>query len=419
MEGSTQDSPAKRAILPFYFTAAFSFIIVNILTVYSVEKFTNHFFQPALLAITHLAVLGWGTMIIIGASNQLIPVVAEKKLYSNNLPVVCFILLVPGICLIVHSFWNFQLSLGMYVGASMVFGALVLHSVNMFVTSRGTAKSNVAVDFILTAHAWLIMTVALGIVLLLNLRFGFLQADNLHYLRLHASVGMVGWFLLLVIGVSSRLLPMFLLSRTENKACLNMAWYLINGGLSFFLMEGLAFNSCIGKPLYTGIVLSGVLFYLAYVRTCFNSALRKKLDGGMKQTLLAIGCTSIPFILVVMANLYIKDAPSSLIIGYGYSFFAGFISTLIMGQTFKTLPFIIWMHKTSSGRSATLQPKDLYRENLVVLQMLLYMIGFSLFLCGVLFKSTSLMYTGSIITTFAALLYFGHVVYLMGKLRIV
>ncbi|MBS1511034.1 MAG: hypothetical protein JST86_09345 [Bacteroidetes bacterium] len=419
MEISAQESPAKKAILPFYLTAAFSFLLVNILTVYSVEKFTNHFFQPALLAITHLAVLGWGTMIIIGASNQLIPVVAEKKLYSNNLPVICFTLLLPGICLIVHSFWNFQLSIGMYIGAFIVLCALIMHSVNMFITSRRTAKSNVAVDFIMTAHAWLVMTAVLGIALLLNLRFGFLQADNLHYLRLHATLGMVGWFLLLVIGVSSRLLPMFLLSRTENKTYLNISWYLINGGLSLFLMEGLIFNSSIGKPLYTGIILSGVLFYLAYIRVCFTSALRKKLDGGMKQTLLAIGFTTIPFFLVVVSNLYIKDAPSSLIIGYGYSFFAGFISTLIMGQTFKTLPFIIWMHKTNSGKNSPLQPKDLYKEKLVLLQMLLYMIGFSLFLCGVLLKGTYLMYTGSAITTFAALLYFGHVVYLMGKLRIV
>lgn len=417
MEATTQYLPKKRTILPYYVIAAFSFLIVNLLTFFSVSKFSAHFFQPALLAITHLTVLGWATMIIIGASNQLIPVITDCKLYSNKLPVICLILLVPGVSMVVYSFWKFHLSFMMYGGVFLVLSALILHSINMFISSATAPKANVALDFILTAHVWLIITAVLGIVLLLNLRFGFLPSDNLYYLQVHASLGMVGWFLLLVIGVSSRLLPMFLLSRKEKKVYLNIAWYFINSGLVLFFVDGLILNSRVGKIFYAALILAGVLFYLAYVKTCFASGLRKKIDAGMKQSLLAIGLIALPFILFIIANLYLKNAPSSLIIGYGYSFFAGFISTLIMGQTFKTLPFIVWMHITKAGLNTTVQPKDLYKERLVLLQMFLYVTGFLSFLSGILLPLTSLRYAGSTLMAFAAFVYFGHVVHILKQLR--
>ncbi len=228
---------------------------------------------------------------------------------------------------------------------------------------------------------------------------------------------MVGWFVLLIIGVSSRLIPMFLLSRKEEKKYLSIAWYLINGGLILFFLEGLLLNSSYGKMYYTALIVAGVGFYLAYVRTCLTSALRKKIDAGMKQSLIAIGLITIPFFLVTAANFYNKDAPSNLIIGYGYSFFAGFVSTLIMGQTFKTLPFIVWMHITKAGQNSGTQPKDLYKEQLVLVQMLLYMTGFLAFLYGILIHATILMYTGGTIMSFSALVYFGHVVYVLKQLR--
>lgn len=416
MEVESRNLPAKRTIIPYYAAAAFSFVLVNILTLCSVDKFSNHFFQPVLLAITHLTVLGWATMIIVGASNQLIPVITGKSLFSTVLPVICFTLLIPGICLIVHSFWQFHLSFAMYCGSFLVLLALILHSVNMFITSKAVSK-NIAVDFILTAHVWLIATAALGIVLLFNLRFGFLPSDNLHYLRIHASAGIGGWFLLLVIGVSSRLLPMFLLSREEPKRYLSISWYLINSGLGLFFLEGLILNSALGKTFYTLLILTGVVFYLAYVRTCFKSALRKKLDGGMKQMLIAVGLMLIPSTLIMIANVFSKEAPSVILTSIAYSFFAGFISTLIMGQTFKTLPFIVWMHITGSGRHSDVQPKDLYNEQLVLLQMFFYTAGFLAFLCGMLLHISVLMYLGSSIMTLTALLYFGHVLYIIKQLR--
>ncbi|MEO6850364.1 MAG: hypothetical protein ABI166_07025 [Mucilaginibacter sp.] len=408
--------PGKRTIIPYYMAAAISLVAISILTLFSIRDFRGHFFQPHLLAITHLTVLGWGTMIIMGASNQLIPVIADKKLYSDHLPVVSFVLFALGTCLLVHAFWIFELGMMVFTGATLIIMALIVHVVNIILTMRQSA-SNIAVDYIVTAHLWLIVTASIGITLLLNFRFNLLPENHLRYLKVHASVGMAGWFLLLVIGVSSRLVPMFLLSRKEKKSYLTAAYYLINSALLLFLVDGMLFQTTEGVFFYIALLAAGLGCYLIFIVNCYQSAIRKKMDAGMKMTIVAISGIAVPFILLMAAAFFFQSTPASVILAYGYSFFAGFITTLIMGQTFKTLPFIVWMHLNKPDTIAEVQPKDLYEERLVTLQMYLYLPGFLLFLAGILFKHQWLMYPGCALMTAASLMYCGHVFHIVNKLR--
>lgn len=417
MNLSERHIPGKRTILPYYIAASLSLVIISVMTLFSIREFKGHFFQPHLLAITHLTVFGWGTMIIMGASNQLMPVITDQKLYSDKLPIAGFVLLTLGTCLLVHCFWKFDLGTPIFVGAFSVLTALILHSANIFMTASKSPLKNITVDFILTAHIWLILTAAIGITLLFNFRFGFLPADHLHYLKIHATAGMVGWFLLLVIGVSSRLIPMFLLSRNEVKIFLTAAYYLINAALLSFLIEGMIFRSGYGYLIYIMLISAGILSYVIYVRQCYKSAIRKKADAGMKVTLVAVCSIALPGIILLAYLLRAHEAPVSMITAYGYSFFAGFITTLIMGQTFKTLPFIVWMHLTKPDRLPELQPKNLYQENLVLLQIGIYLPGFLLFLSGILIQSQYLMYTGSTMMIIASIIYCGHVLHIIYQLR--
>lgn len=108
--------PSKFTILPYYATAAICFVLVGLLCLITAPAFTSHYFQPKLLAITHLAVIGWATMVIFGASNQLAPVIAEQKLYSEKIPFAVFFLKLIGIAMLVTSFWNFSFTWIAYAG---------------------------------------------------------------------------------------------------------------------------------------------------------------------------------------------------------------------------------------------------------------------------------------------------------------
>ena len=51
---------------------------------------------------------------------------------------------------------------------------------------------------------------------------------------------------------------------------------------------------------------------------------------------------------------------------YGMSILLGFITSLILGQAYKTLPFIIWLQRYQKlvGKVKTPLPKDLYSEKI-------------------------------------------------------
>src|SRR6187431_1175065 len=86
-----------KVVLPFYGYAAIAFFVGTLLLFLSASDINNHYFHPHTLAITHVMALGWGTMIILGASHQLVPVLIEGRLYSHKLAYTSFILAGLGI----------------------------------------------------------------------------------------------------------------------------------------------------------------------------------------------------------------------------------------------------------------------------------------------------------------------------------
>lgn len=198
-----------QVVLPFYLYAAVSFLIATILLFFSGAAFTQHYFHPKTLAITHSMALGWGTMMILGASHQLVPVLIERKLYSNILGYIAFALAGLGIPMLVYGFYIFDFGHLTQCGALLINLAIIVYLVNMGISMAKSGTENIHAKFVFTAILWLLLTTIIGGLLALNFTFNFLTHDSLHYLSLHAHIGIVGWFLLMVVGIGSRLIPMF------------------------------------------------------------------------------------------------------------------------------------------------------------------------------------------------------------------
>ena len=92
----SQNAPSPKVVIPHFVFGGLVWLVVTLLITFNSEAFTQHFFNPVLLSITHLLALGWITMVIFGALYQLIPVIVEVKLYSEKLAVFSFVLLGLG-----------------------------------------------------------------------------------------------------------------------------------------------------------------------------------------------------------------------------------------------------------------------------------------------------------------------------------
>ena len=101
-------------------------------------------------------------------------------------------------------------------GGRLVILAIIAYLINLAVSMVKSKHENVHAFFVFTAALWLLATATVGLMMVYNFTYPLMPKGSLDYLPLHAHIGIVGWFLLLVMGVGSRLIPMFLISKYNN-----------------------------------------------------------------------------------------------------------------------------------------------------------------------------------------------------------
>ncbi|CAN5745177.1 hypothetical protein BH10BAC3_BH10BAC3_09100 [soil metagenome] len=406
-----QKTTSHKVVIPFYIFAALSFLLAGILLLINTDVIQLHYFNPRTLAITHLMALGWGTMIILGASHQLLPVMIEGKLDSDLLAYLSFIFAAFGIPLLVTGFYLFHTGWLLQSGAILVNAAVVFYLVNVISSIYESRKFNVHACFMVTASLWLFATTFFGLLLVFNFTKLWLPSSSLAYLSLHAHMGLAGWFLLMVLGVGSRLIPMFLISKYTNNKTLWWIYALVNTALIGFIV--LKSTASIEQFYYAPflLVLIALLLFVVYCYKAFKLRIRKNVDEQMKVSLLSVALMLLPLISLLLVIYFITTSiQSNIVLLYGFCIFFGWLTAIILGMTFKTLPFIVWnkvYHNKATGKTPA--PKELFSELLFRAMAILYLAGFIVFATGIIILNDLLLKCGAGALIASALFYVGNV----------
>lgn len=407
-----------KVVLPFYAYASVAFLVASMLLFASAGNFTSHYFHPHTLAITHIMALGWGTMMILGASHQLVPVLIEGKLYSNLLAYISFVATAIGIPFLAYGFYVFDIGLHTQCGGILVIVAIISFLINLAVSMVKSKQENAHAFFIFTATLWLLATAVVGLLLLYNFSYSVLPKNSLDYLPLHAHIGIVGWFLLLVIGVGSRLIPMFLISKYNNTKQLWWIYGLINGGLLAFILIILytVNRSLLIIPLLA--IAAAIILFGDFCIRSYKQRIRKKVDEQMKVSLLSVLMMLLPllFLAIIITLLILSTKENTgLVLSYGFIIFFGWITAIILGMTFKTLPFIVWnkVYHHLAGKGKMPNPKDLFNDTIFKWMSVAYILGFVLFTTGILIQSIIILQIAATLLIITSLLYNWNVIKLL------
>ncbi len=406
--GSTQQTTSYKVVLPFYTYAAISFVIATLLLLINTSIVQEHYFYPQTIAITHIMALGWGTMIILGASHQLLPVLVEGKLVSNLLAYLSFAFCAVGIPLLITGFYQFKTGLLMQSGATLANIGVACYVVNVFRSIYASKKFDIHAWYVGAAALWLFSTTFFGLFLVFNFNFSILPATSIAYLSLHAHLGIIGWFLLLIIGVGSRLIPMFLISKYTNNKTLWQIFILINFGLLSFLFLRLAGFETVFYYISIAPILAAIILFGNHCRKAFSVRIRKNVDEQMKASLFSVAQMLLPFIAIIIALAILpSDKHYSIVLLYGFCIFFGWITAIIFGMTFKTMPFIVWnkVYRDKAYKGKTPAPKELFNDNVFNIMFISYMVGFTVFAGGIVFQNDILLKAGSAALLISALLY--------------
>ena len=361
------------------------------------------YLDPRVAGVTHLFTLGWLTLIIFGALGQLLPMALGAPIWSVRLGHAAFWLLAPGIALFAYGVTAGTLP-AMIPGVLLVAAGILLAVGNVAATLPRGRTRDVTWAGIALGVAFLALTLAFGLVLSHNLHSGFVAAARVRILAAHLHVALVGWGLIVIVGVSRRLLPMFMVAHGADGRWSRRALILLALGVPTLAVGLLA---QVPAAAWTGALLldAGVAAFL-WQTALFYRARARRLDTGMRFVR-----ASLPFLAAcaVLGPVLLAAGPAHtrLATTYVVTGILGFLVPFVTGFLYEIMPTLAWTARFGGrlNRGRVPAVTDLYSARAARWQLTLHVAGVVLLLTGVATSTIGVARGGALLFLLSALLF--------------
>ncbi len=376
---SLSQTPALAVPLRFFLTAPLLLAAAALVIVFSGPELFATRWSPAMLALTHLITLGFLGSCMLGAMQQLLPVLVGVPIPSvGRVSVGLYLLWSIGVVCLVTGMgigWSVALqggalSLALAVlGFALVAGRSLLSSSSRHATVPAMAVAVVA------------LVVTASIALYLLVRYGW-QLPLAHpWTRLHIGWGLVGWVGLLIIGVAYQVVPMFQITPEYPRWLRRL---LVPVLTALLLAWSLAPWVAIEQTL-SWLLAAGLVGFALHTLRLQQQRRRRLADVTLDFWRLAMVSLMLAVVAWIIQRLYPKPA---LELAAGVLFLLGFAGSAVNGMLYKIVPFLIWLHLNNrlqqGGRRQATVPnmKQVIRERMARWQFRLHLVALLLLLVG-------------------------------------
>lgn len=385
--GAFMSGRVSRWTLAYFACALVNFVVAQILMAGGWAYPARPLFAPETFAAVHLITLGWLTFLMFGALLQFVPVISTRPLPSQKAALVALILLEAGVIAMVVGFFALaahatRLTHCLPIGGTLVTLGALISIVNISVPLLQARPIALPGRFVLAAFVFLIATLTLGLMFALTLAVPSVSAPFAPLLAsgvgLHALAGLGGWFTLTAIGVSYKLLPMFMLAPEERGAWGEAVFYLCVAGLVVAFGAGIAQvyveSQVLNVMVDLGLIAAaaGLVVYLFDVARIYRTRRRAVVELHNRA---AIGAFAALALAGVMAVILIAGGGLLTYGGVlGFIVLFGWLSGLGLTQLYKIVPFLTWLSRFGSqlGRGPVPRVQDLVDEQRAVLWFWVY-----------------------------------------------
>ena len=392
---SFEQAPPISVPYRFFLTAPLFGVLAGlILAWYGAEAMTSRWSSGA-LAMTHLIVVDFMLQAMVGSLLQIVAVVAGANIWRPVLvATVVHPLITAGAVMLASAFVLAQPFL--FIMAAGVFAiALGFFLTVMFLALLRTPATGMPIHVLRLALLGLLLTVILGFTLAVSLG---LEDESLPLgllVNVHVAWGLGGWALMLVIGVSYLVVPMFQLTPAYP------AWLTRALPLTLFVvlcLWSLQIGAGGGEPQswQRWVGLAGVLVAAVYgATTLWLQARRRRrlVDATFlfwrvaMGSLIAYAASWLLFMLWPALGAEPRTA-----LWLGVLALPGVFLSVIIGMLYKIMPFLNWLHLQRIGDARTPPPnmKQMIAEKNVNRQMWLHFAALALLLAAVLWPPLAL-----------------------------
>ena len=334
------------------------------------------FEAPETLVLVHIITIGWLSLLMCGALFQFVPVLVARPLYSDRLPLPTLACLLGGLIALLAGFLRMTTETGAsgapFAIASILLGAgFALALWNLGRTLWAARPLPLPARFVVVGLFSLAATVLLGIVFSLTLG-GLATAAHAievttHGLPIHVVAGLAGWLTFSAVGVSYRLLAMFMLAPELDGPGTRGAFYLgtaalaiaIPGGVAAICASGNVAVSLVAASL-PGLAAAGL--YGRDVVHLYRARKRRviELNSRMAGVALAgLGATIATGIALLAAGAFVRHLG---VVVFLVAF--AWLSTLGLAKLYKIVAFVTWLecYGPVLGKTTTPRVQDLVVE---------------------------------------------------------
>jgi hypothetical protein len=416
------NAPSVFVPMRFMVAGLLSLFLIPVLVWLRPATLATYHYNQHVIALTHLAVLGWVCTIVMGAVYQLVPVALETRLHSERMAKWQFAFHLAGFAGMVWMFWRWDMKQVGHFGSALAVGA-GLFIYNIARTLARAPRWTVISAAIASALFWLGLAMLVGLSVaagkcsydfetplaqtgvMRTMLHGLQSAgafmgkfDQFGAMHAHAHLGSLGCFVMLIVGVSYRLVPMFAISELQNARRALWSVILLNVGLAGAFVTILLRSPW--KLAFAGVIAAALLLYALELRAILKARKRRTLDWGIRYFVTGL-CLLIPVALlgVVLSwpTLPLTSFTGQLENLYGFLGIMGVLSLAIMGMLYKVVPFLVWFGRYSSlvGRYKVPTLADLYSPRLQVIGYWTYLSALAVLAGGIVLASEPLVRAGA------------------------
>ncbi len=336
-----EQAPPLSLPLRFFLTAPLFLFAAGALLVVAPDALASRW-ELRTFALTHLLTLGFLGMTMLGALTQMLPVIAGVPIAAPRW--------VARLTHVPFALGSAVLAAGFLGAGAAAFGAAIALLGASLAVFGGAAAMSLAraargdtVNGMRLALAGLALTVVLGVALALP-RAGWTPASpDWAHVDAHAAFGLLGWVLLLVIGIAYQVVPMFQITPPYPPRIARWLAFILAALLGVHALAPLL-PAPASHAAEAGIAVVVLVFALATLR--LQTQRRRKLPDvtldfwrlGMASLIACVALWLAAQILPAWAD---SDAYPLLL---GVLFLLGFAVSVVSGMLYKIVPFLAWFH---------------------------------------------------------------------------
>ncbi len=373
---SFEQAPPISVPLRFMLTAPWFGVAAGLVIAFAGPEIQASRWTGSALAVTHLIVAGFMLQAMTGALLQMVPVMAGGNVWRPRLVAgLLHPLLIAGAIALVTAF------LGGVSAGFLWAVALFLPAGLLLVGAIGSAlwRTPAVGDSIRDMR---LAIAALAVTLLLGLRMAEALGRHasialLDYANAHAAWGLGAWALVLLVGVSYQVVPMFQLTAPYPPR-------FTRGFAPGLLVVAVALSVALwlGTPAGTSIAAIAALIGLLLAASFALVTLRLQQQRRRRLSDTTLHCFRLAMVSLIILfisaalSIWLADLvpPGRLAYWFGVWALVGGFMSAIQGMLYKIVPFLNWLH-LQKAMTAGLPPnmKDMIPVKQMVLQFRLHL----------------------------------------------